>query len=603
MSEGKRAASVWAQFGVDTSAAVDGLARLAKATEKTLKQVEAAGNKLGGIGLAIGASIAAAVRVASKHNPEMAAATKAIEDSFSRLGNSIGMLFLPVVEKISAKVKELSQWFDSLDPQLKQQAADWAVLAAGVLVGVGVIGKLAGGLASIISLATTLAPILATITLPAVAGVAALVVGSAYLYKAWKTNWHGMRDTAKSVLNSIGPWFTSLINGVEAGIVKVINLWRQLRSEEDREKLRAKILQAQAIADNKTAGWGQAQSVLRDKSFGEGADWRDNLRKSIAAWQKELEETKTVPFQWKEVGDGLKAVGDDVVDTLGDFGAAVGRAAKSAAEWAGLGKGGKVAPPAYLNSLAPEKEGKKGPIRSGALLEGFISASAANAERIAKKTEKAADNLAKVPDYIATEMRRTDFGGTVGRTIMAKMGQLGSMVGNVVSAAKDGGPWAAVIAAFMEFFAMMESWQEKQEAVMETLEAIAGVIELVMAPLNEVLTFITQAITDVLTAFIGIFDPGKAEKMRKKQDERRAKSEASSIDRNTKAVADNTAALLGNINTPSGIAFGQSRTGVVIVINGGVQMNNTGFQDIVDEGDIEGVLRDGSRYGKPGSDW
>jgi hypothetical protein len=535
MAEGKRAASVWAAFGVDTSQAVDGLAKLAKSTEKTLKQVEAAGNKLGGIGLAIGASIAASARVASQHNPKMAASFASISDSMARLSTSLGMLFLPTVDKVAAGLRDLSKWFDGLSPGIKSLIANVGVFSSAGLVGVGMLGKLAGGIGSIISLGMTLAPLLAGIGWPFVLAIGAMVIAIPILYSAWKKNWDSIQNAAKAVFAKLASWWGETVNY----LLKTLATWANAAIDTAKKV-------ALAVA-------------------GEDPRVRAMVEQGFAMLKVTAQDVSTI------IGEGWEALKDGAIEAGSSFGGAlmkswregVSAMKKDAAAFLG-GMGGGTGPEFHSKLGEYDTFGLNGSTNTGELAKLIAKnkAIADGEQRDRQVFYQKLDFTARKYESAREEIQARN--ATILNVVFAKMGEMGQMVGNVMQAMAQGGPWAAFIAAIMEVLSRLASWQEKQEAAMETINTIMELLNLLFKPFFDILRDITEAITRVVTDIVGIFDPAKAEKMRAEQAARKAKYDRA-MDDNSSATKDNTRAtreLGASLNVPSGLATNRIRHNV-----------------------------------------
>jgi hypothetical protein len=243
MGSGLRANSVFASFGVTTSEWSKGLGKIVQDTQKTLKQVEGMGKKFGGLGLAWGVALGGAVKVASEHNPALKASLDELKASFTSIALEVGTALLPYVQQLSGAVQGVTTWIQSLNPEVKAAAAEFAAKGAAVLLLAGALGKLAGiggaalgGLSMAAKAATAafrgLAMMVGGLSLPIVAViavVAGLALAAGALYKYYKENTDKVKAAFASVVakleewgSDIGEWFSSVWAGVKGFIVSGI---------------------------------------------------------------------------------------------------------------------------------------------------------------------------------------------------------------------------------------------------------------------------------------------------------------------------------------------------------------------------------------------
>lgn len=124
--------------------AVASLGKLVKQVETTAKKVKEAADPVGKIGAVVAAGIGGAVLAASKSNQRLAAEVEHIQEVLYTFAAEVGDLFTPLVRRIGDFLSNLTAHFQRLSPQAKRAAASLAAWTAGIGLGVGVMGKLAG---------------------------------------------------------------------------------------------------------------------------------------------------------------------------------------------------------------------------------------------------------------------------------------------------------------------------------------------------------------------------------------------------------------------------------------------------------------------------
>jgi len=136
------------------------------------------------------------------------AAMDEMKSSFSNLSIIVGEAFAPMVTLIIGKITELipkiTEWVESHKPLVEAVGKIGLVLAVGgpVLIGLGF-------------LVTAISAILSPVGL-----VIAAVIG---LAAAWATNFGGIRDITKSVVDTIKTFFSGLIDFIKNTIGKILD--------------------------------------------------------------------------------------------------------------------------------------------------------------------------------------------------------------------------------------------------------------------------------------------------------------------------------------------------------------------------------------------
>ncbi|RKH64124.1 hypothetical protein [Corallococcus aberystwythensis] len=126
--------------------AMANLGKFVKHAEKVAKQVKEATEPIGKIGAAVAVGIAAAVAAAAESNAAMKEQTEHIKALLVTLAAELGDLFAPLVKKVAQFIEQVVAKLQSLSPASKRAAASMAAWIAGVGLGIGAIGKLAGTL-------------------------------------------------------------------------------------------------------------------------------------------------------------------------------------------------------------------------------------------------------------------------------------------------------------------------------------------------------------------------------------------------------------------------------------------------------------------------
>ena len=163
--------------------------------------------------------------------------------AFQQLGTQLAAYLAPAMEKVVNLVGQIANWFSNLSPRTQALiagiAAFVAVLAP-LLIG---LGKISFAISSIMSLASTLIPIIAGVgstILPIVAILAAVVAAGVLLYKNWDTikakaiafknavitNFNDFKNKVTTTFNNIK---TAIITPIQTAIDKVKGLISKIK--------------------------------------------------------------------------------------------------------------------------------------------------------------------------------------------------------------------------------------------------------------------------------------------------------------------------------------------------------------------------------------
>lgn len=148
--------------------------------------------------------------------------------AFQQLGTQLAAYLAPAMEKVVDLVGRLAEWFSNLSPRTQALiagiAAFVAVLAP-LLIG---LGKISFAISSIMSLASTLIPIIAGVgstILPIVAILAAVVAAGVLLYKNWdtiKAKAIAFKDAVVAAFENFKTRVTTTFNNIKTAIVTPI---------------------------------------------------------------------------------------------------------------------------------------------------------------------------------------------------------------------------------------------------------------------------------------------------------------------------------------------------------------------------------------------
>ena len=153
--------------------------------------------------------------------------------TLSTVGMQLAGYLAPAMEKVADVIGKIMGWLSQLDPAVLTvigAVAGVVAVLSPLLIG---IGKVAMGISSIMTLASTLAPILAGASatiLPIIGIIAGLIAVGVLLYKNWDTIkyyagvvWEGIKTTVITVVTTISTTVSNIFNGIKNTVTSIFN--------------------------------------------------------------------------------------------------------------------------------------------------------------------------------------------------------------------------------------------------------------------------------------------------------------------------------------------------------------------------------------------
>lgn len=153
--------------------------------------------------------------------------------TLSTVGMQLAGYLAPAMEKVADVIGKIMGWLSQLDPAVLTvigAIAGVVAVLSPLLIG---IGKVAMGISSIMTLASTLAPILAGASatiLPIIGIIAGLIAVGVLLYKNWDTIkyyagvvWEGIKTTVTTVVTTISTTVSNIFNGIKNTVTSIFN--------------------------------------------------------------------------------------------------------------------------------------------------------------------------------------------------------------------------------------------------------------------------------------------------------------------------------------------------------------------------------------------
>lgn len=215
--------SLFVKLNADSTNLNKGLEGAGQKIAQFGKKVESVTSKLGGIGLAMSAFGANAVRIGAQLDSGVGTAVAQVQGAFNALNTEIARALLPVIQKMAQVIQTVADAFKRLSPEQKEFIAQ---VGAAVATGLTLIATLGKIVAAVTSLAPVFQAVMGAVTGALawpLAALAAIAAALPLLAVAWEENWGGIADTVKGVVDwMMGAWgkFTDWFASKTSGLGK-----------------------------------------------------------------------------------------------------------------------------------------------------------------------------------------------------------------------------------------------------------------------------------------------------------------------------------------------------------------------------------------------
>jgi hypothetical protein len=455
------------------------------------KQVKRAASEIAQAGMGLAGVAAGAVALAATVDKGIAAEVKNLKNAFTDLAVPIAKLVVPAIRDLANTVREVADWVAGLSPHTKTMIVNFVQVAASVGAAALVISKVAAaisGLASIIA-AITAAPFIAIIAV-----LAAVAAGALLLHRVWRTNWAGIQDKTREVVQAIaGYWaeFKDFLGGLWDGLVDGYGAFLKFALSGTVKLLEAlgKITGEQAASQIKFQNMGVdiAMSALKNGGM------------------------KTLGLQLKEgLLDAAGALKDELKRIMDSFSLGNGgRAARHGGPAEGYSTAGLSAGPNVnfaselsvlrLSELATEQGKLKSMQDTARFMDAGLRIAAAERIRLEKAYE---GSLRQTLDQIGAAI-----GSAVGK-VAGKMGEVGGVLNAGLEGFKSGGIWGAIIGIIAEILGMLQGFQKMVASMNAFFGRWIAMVDKALGPLFDgIISFaedigsLIEAITSVTGAF------------------------------------------------------------------------------------------------------
>lgn len=495
--------SLFVSLFAQTDAFSKSMAGAMKDVEKFSREVKKAANDAAQIAGSLTALGGAALKLASDVSGPTKAAMDELKLSMQQAAKPVAEALLPAVREASSVIRGMGKAFAELSPETKAIVGEVFKVAAAVTAASLVVGRLAATvnlLAGVFS--GTFAAIAAVGTGPLlgiVAGIGLTIGAITLLHRAWRLNWGGIQQVATDVVSTLKDVFGTLaetIGKVFDFIVDQVANFIELNLKGI-DALQKAFGKKFVDVDALRAGFTGLFADLKS-----GAFFNEALKFGKAVGS---EMGSALLEEWKLIGKELglddlmakvRSIGSGAALTVGPKRPLI---SGSLAETRMMGFGNRIdaSDAAARRAVNPELRGPRRLSQTSSVrgedarrnFEAFQQAQQQAAEEAAQATKSSLVNTTQ--------------------TFVSKLGEAGGIINNVVNAASQGGPWAAVAAALGELLTKTKSFVDVMniaagglQVVTQALEPVAKTLFTalgqVLAPAFQVVAVAVQAISPVL---------------------------------------------------------------------------------------------------------
>ncbi len=152
--------------------------------------------------------------------------------ALSTVGSQLAAYLAPALEKVVGWIGKLAEWLSHLSPEVLTVIGVVAGVIAAVAPVLIFLGKLATGISSIMSLASTLGVSIGALAGPvgiAIAAIAAIIAIGVLLYKNWDTIKAKAAEIKAAVVAKWNELKTNITNTVNAIKTTITNIWNSIK--------------------------------------------------------------------------------------------------------------------------------------------------------------------------------------------------------------------------------------------------------------------------------------------------------------------------------------------------------------------------------------
>lgn len=516
MAGGLKVGSLYASLGADIAPFNKAMGDAMKQAERVAREVKRIGAETATMAGAIAAAGAAAVKMASAVDGPTKAAVDGLQKSTQLLAVQVADMLLPAVKALTAMFQQAAAVVAGLDPEVKAQIANFAVMAvqvAALAKGLSMFAGLAGNVIAVLRAiaAIGVGPILAT-----AAAVASLIAVVVLLHRAWRKNWGGIQDATAEVLNWLrdgfgqftgfmGKMWNFLVDGAASFVNALLNVGAAL------ERITGKDLGVSGLREGFAGMFADLKSgsfVTEFFKFGTtlGAKLVEGFADEVQHIKKELGLDQLfkggTPIA---LGRGIDG---PVSKTVGSSSFEAHLEASRATAQVGSMDTSSMGTMSWFGGMQAAAADAAGSMEA-------IAADFSSAEGAAVESEMAARQATQAALEAAREQADTAAKwAAVGKIALSgftrALGEVGNLINSAIEGAQAGGPVGAVVAVIMEVLQKTASAMEFLGTAMEFVQRIAAMMEPLVKPIFDAMTnvlgIVAEIVEPIFAALVPLFE-------------------------------------------------------------------------------------------------
>lgn len=435
--------SLYVTLTAEATGFVKGLSKAAGMADKFTKEVKKLAADVSQTATAFSALGVAAMAMSAQVDARSAASMRRLTKSTQLLATQVADVLAPAIRSLSDLFRQAANAIASLDPETKKAISSWAIMAVQIGAAAKVFGVVFGLLNGLAGAFEYLFAIIGAIGVGPLVGVvaalAALAVWVAVVHKVWRENFMGIQQLVGKVAQAFADAWQGAVNfvaGLFAGFVDKL-------AGMVKAGLGLMASAADAMGNPLAAGairiaMGTVDNVAKDFKSGAMAK-----RFVVAAAELGKKAATSLIEEFKIIAKEL-----GLEDAFAKLSARWNSAKNSgAARQPGLGQAQQFN--WYAKSFGDEK---------------FMDALKMKGPRHLSRTTspdqfEARRNYEKLWEEQQAAARATGEAiAATGQSFVGKLGTLGSIINDTISAAQSGGPWAALAAALAGIAAETEAF-------------------------------------------------------------------------------------------------------------------------------------------------
>jgi len=514
--------SLFVTLDAKTTGLVKGLSQASGMVDKFTKEVKKLAADVSQTATAITAlgiaSVAMSAQVDSRTNASLTRVTRSVQ----LLATQVADLLAPAMRTLADTFRRAADAIASLDPETKKQISQWAIYAVQIGLASKVLGTVFGLLNGLAGAFEFVGAIIAGVgvgsILSFIAAAALLIVSIVFLHKVVRENLAGVQEIVRTVAEFFGNAWAKAVEFASNAFSNFVDTLASM--------MKAALGIMAQIADATGSGAGPAiriamgvvDSIAKDLKSGATAK-----KFVLAAAELGKKAAKSLVEEFKIIAKelGLSGMFDKM---LAKFNGKAGSARQPfkpggdfVADWyaktdfsdPSIQRRGSMGKTLSTSMFADQTRVVNARGTDSRRLNSGVASMAGGEE--ARRNFEALQSKAKAEAEAAAVQAAADTKQAlagIAQNFVGKLGKMGGMINEVISAAQAGGPWAALAAAILGLLSETEAFGTLLSVMSSGLkiltDALAPAAEVIVGVLVEVLVPVFQILAQAITMLVPV---------------------------------------------------------------------------------------------------